>query len=38
MKQKSNLITIDGGIIRSIGNEGMQTLFTMTRFKKAVNK
>ena len=38
MKKKSNLITIDGGIIRSIGNEGMQTLFTMTRFKKAVKK
>ena len=34
MMAKTNLITINGGIIRSIGNEAIQTLFTMTRFKE----
>lgn len=29
---KINILTIDGDIIRSIGNEGIQTLFTLTRF------
>lgn len=31
---KTNLITINGGIIRTIGNEAIQTLFTMTRFRE----
>lgn len=34
MYRKTNLITIDGAMVRSIGNEALQTLFTMTRFKK----
>mgnify|MGYP001027885381 CR=1 FL=1 len=29
---KINILTTDGDIIRSIGNEGIQTLFTLTRF------
>ena len=32
MLQKSNIITIDGGSIRTIGNEGIQTLYTLTKF------
>lgn len=34
MFSKSNLIAIDGKSIRTIGNEGIQTLYTMTRFHK----
>ena len=30
---KINILTTDGDIIRSIGNEGIQTLFTLTRFR-----
>jgi hypothetical protein len=29
---KSNILTIDGASIRSIGNEGVQTLYTLTKF------
>lgn len=32
MMNKTNLLTVDGGSIRSIGNEGIQTLYTMTKF------
>lgn len=32
MVSKSNILTIDGGSIRSIGNEGIQTLYTLTKF------
>lgn len=32
MFSKSNILTIDGGSIRTIGNEGIQTLYTLTRF------
>jgi hypothetical protein len=32
MTSKSNILTIDGASIRSIGNEGIQTLYTMTKF------
>jgi hypothetical protein len=32
MFSKSNILTIDGGSIRSIGNEGIQTLYTLTKF------
>lgn len=32
MMSKSNLIAIDGTSIRNIGNEGVQTLYTLTRF------
>lgn len=32
MTSKSNILTIDGGSIRSIGNEGIQTLYTLTKF------
>lgn len=32
MSSKSNILTIDGGSIRSIGNEGIQTLYTLTKF------
>ena len=32
MFSKSNILTIDGASIRSIGNEGIQTLYTMTKF------
>lgn len=32
MKSKSNLLTIDGKPIRSFGNEGIQTLYTLTKF------
>lgn len=32
MFSKSNILTIDGASIRSIGNEGIQTLYTLTRF------
>lgn len=32
MFSKSNLIAIDGGSIRKIGNEGIQTLYTLTKF------
>lgn len=32
MMSKSNILTIDGASIRSIGNEGIQTLYTLTRF------
>jgi len=31
--RKQNIITIDGGIIRSLGNEAIQTLYTLTRFR-----
>lgn len=31
---KTNLVTIDGHLIRSLGNEAAQTLYTMTRFKR----
>lgn len=34
MKRKINLITIDGKIIRTIGNEAIQTLYSLTRFKE----
>lgn len=32
MVSKSNILTIDGASIRSIGNEGIQTLYTLTKF------
>lgn len=32
MTSKSNLLTIDGKPIRTIGNEGIQTLYTLTKF------
>lgn len=32
MFSKSNILTIDGASIRSIGNEGIQTLYTLTKF------
>lgn len=32
MYSKSNILTIDGESIRKIGNEGIQTLYTLTRF------
>lgn len=32
MMSKSNILTIDGASIRSIGNEGIQTLYTLTKF------
>lgn len=32
MNAKTNLISINGDAIRKIGNEGSQTLYTMTRF------
>ena len=32
LTKKHNLLTIEGKGIRNIGNEGVQTLFTMTRF------
>ena len=32
MTSKSNILTIDGASIRSIGNEGIQTLYTLTKF------
>lgn len=32
MFSKSNILTIDGKSIRSIGNEGIQTLYTLTKF------
>lgn len=38
MHSKTNLITIDGHLIRTLGNEAAQTLYSMTRFKKPVNK
>lgn len=33
LKAKTNLISINGNGIRSIGNEGVQTMYTMTRFR-----
>lgn len=33
MYSKINILTTDGDIIRSIGNEATQTLFTLTRFR-----
>lgn len=33
MYRKINLITIDGKIVRTIGNEAIQTLYSLTRFK-----
>ena len=32
MMSKANILTIDGASIRSIGNEGIQTLYTLTKF------
>ena len=38
MNSKANLITIDGHLVRTLGNEALQTLFSMTRFKKPVKR
>jgi hypothetical protein len=32
MMSKSNVLTVDGSSIRTIGNEGIQTLYTLTKF------
>ena len=32
MYSKKNILTTDGGLIRTIGNEGLQTLYTFTKF------
>ena len=32
MKAKTNLLTVDGAGVRGIGNEGIQTLYAMTKF------
>lgn len=33
MNSKMNIVTSDGGIIRDLGKNGIQTLYTMTRFR-----
>jgi hypothetical protein len=34
MKEKANFLSIQGKGLRTIGNEGAQTLYSMTRFQK----
>ena len=33
MRSKSNILTVQGTAVRGIGNEGVQTLYSMTAFR-----